>query len=136
MVIETKDFVKLAEDATQELLDWAKEIEQSDATVFERAEALATKLGAHYHRQNGLTEIGFWAPELTGEIMRPRDIYLEVFTPLEEIDWRSPMQTTHFRRDCLRLKQQGEFFWGAIEGMQAGTKDRPGCFYSSWRDVL
>ena len=129
MVIETKDFVKLAEDATQELLDWAKEIEQSDATVFERAEALATKLGAHYHRQNGLTEIGFWAPELTGEIMRPRDIYLEVFTPLEEIDWRSPMQTTHFRRDCLRLKQQGEFFWGAIEGMQAGTKDRPGCFY-------
>jgi len=129
MVIETKAFVKLAEDATQELLDWAREIEQSDATVFERAEALATKLGAHYHRQNGLTEIGFWAPELTGEIMRPRDIYLEVFTPLEEIDWRSPLQTTHFRRDCLRLKQQGEFFWGAIEGMQAGTKDRPGCFY-------
>jgi len=128
MVVETEAFVKLAEDATEELINWVKEIEHSDATIFEKGQAIAKKLGAHY-RQDGLTEIGFWTPELTGEVMRPRDIYLEVFTPLEKIDWRSPVQTVHFRRDCLRLKQQGEFFWGVIAGMKAGNREQAGSFY-------
>ena len=128
MVVETEAFVKLAEDATQELTDWAREIERSEATIFEKGQAIAKKLGAHY-RQDGLTEIGFWTPELTGEVMRPRDIYLEVFTPLEKINWRSQFQTINFRRDCLRLKQQGEFFWGVIAGMKAGNREQAGSFY-------
>ncbi|MEA5508935.1 glucosylglycerol hydrolase [Crocosphaera sp. UHCC 0190] len=118
----------LEETLTQSMLDWVVEIEHSERTVFEKSQALASRLGAHY-RHDGITEIGFWTPELTGEIMQAREIYLEVFTPLKNINWQQQEQTIKVRRDCLQLKQQGEFFWGAIAGMKPGNKEEVGSFY-------
>ena len=86
------------------------------------------KLGAYY-RADGLTEIGFWTPRLIAEVMHERDIYLEVLTPIEEIDWQAPEQTVHFKRETLHLKQQGEYFWGVVSGMRAGNKQQAGSFY-------
>ncbi|MBP0000869.1 MAG: alpha-amylase [Cyanobacteria bacterium SID2] len=120
--------IELVEEATQALLDRAAEIETSEATYFEKSQQLAQYLGAHY-REDGLTEIGFWAPELTAQVMRQKEIYLEVLTPIESIDFRQRQQISRFYRTRLNLVQQGEFFWGVISGMKAGTRDNAGSFY-------
>ena len=129
MVVESKEFLKLLETETKQLVNWVKEVEHSsNLTIFEKSKLIATRLGSHY-RADGLTEVGFWTPELIREVMRPRDIYLEVFTPLGNINWELPQQTIQVRRDCIRLQQEGEFFWGVIKGMKAGTRSKPGSFY-------
>lgn len=120
--------IELVEPATQELLDWATEVDRSEATYFEKGQQLATRLGAHY-RADGLTEFGFWTPELTAQVMRRKEIYLEVLTPCDPVDFRAPQQVVRFRRTRLNLKQQGEFLWGVVAGLQAGTRDRAGSFY-------
>ena len=87
------------------------------------------RLGTHY-REDGLTEIGFWTPELAGEVIQTnRDVFLEVFTPLESINFRATQQKVPCRRDCVELRQQGEFFWGVVSGMRAGTREEMGSFY-------
>ncbi|WP_081942830.1 glucosylglycerol hydrolase [Myxosarcina sp. GI1] len=120
--------VALVEEATGQLLAWATGLESSTNNYLEQVRALATKLGAHY-RADGLTEIGFWVPGLMGDVLHEREIFLEVFTPLDEIDWHNKEQRIRFRRDRLQLEQQGEFIWGVVSGMQAGTRDRTGSFY-------
>ena len=128
VAVKTNYSLSLVETETQKLLDWAIAIEESNATYLEKAQAIARKLGAHY-RADGLTEIGFWTPRLIAEVMHERDIYLEVLTPLEEIDWQAKEQIINFKRDTLHLKQQGEYFWGVVEGMRAGNKEQAGSFY-------
>jgi hypothetical protein len=119
----------LVKDETLALLDWALEITNSDALSFSKGQQLATRLGAHY-RPDGLTEIGFWTPELAGEIMlSERDIYLEVFTPLEAIDFRAAEQQVAMRCDRLPLVQQGEYVWGVVAGLQPGRRDQAGSLY-------
>ncbi|MEM1366934.1 MAG: glucosylglycerol hydrolase [Cyanobacteria bacterium P01_H01_bin.15] len=120
--------LQLVEKYTQELLDWAVEVDRSQATEFAKAQRLVRRLGAHC-RPDGLVEIGFWTPELMGEMMRPRDIYLEVFTPVGKVDWNAPSQTINVRRDVLRLKKQGQFFWGVVSGLKIGTREDAGSFY-------
>lgn len=120
--------IELVEEETEKLLDWVFAIEKSDATYFEKFQALARRLGAHY-RQDGLTEIGFWTPRLMAEVMHEREIYLEVLTPLEKIDWRAKEQIVTFGRDRIILKQHGEYFWGVVSGMRPGNRERAGCFY-------
>jgi hypothetical protein len=128
VIVETKNSLRLVEDETEKLLDWAREIEHSQATYLEKAQALVQRLGAHY-RADGLTEIGFWAPKLISEVMQERDIYLEVLTPLQPIDWRAKEQRITFKRDRLHLKQHGEYFWGVVGGMQPGNREQAGSFY-------
>ncbi|MGB7413193.1 MAG: glucosylglycerol hydrolase [Thermosynechococcaceae cyanobacterium] len=119
----------LVKDETLALLDWALEITNSDALSFRKGQQLATRLGAHY-RPDGLTEIGFWTPELAGEIMlSERDIYLEVFSPLDPIDFRAAEQQVAMRCDRLPLVQQGEYVWGVVAGLQPGRRDQAGSFY-------
>lgn len=128
VVSKTKKSITLVEEETKKLLEWAKEIEESKASYLDKAKAIARRLGAHY-REDGLTEIGFWAPMLISEVMHERDIYLEVLTPIEDIDWQAKEQTVHFKREHLHLKQQGEYFWGVIDGMRAGDRTQSGSFY-------
>ena len=128
VVLQAQQTIQLEEQATQKLLDWALEIEYSHLSYLEKSAALARGLGAHY-REDGLTEIGFWTPELTGEVMRPRAIYLEVFTPNNKIDLRQDTQTIKFKRDRVPLRQQGEYFWGVFSGMQGGTRHQLGSLY-------
>ncbi len=123
-----KSRIKLIEDETQQLLDWAQQVQDSDETIFNKAKTLATRLGAHY-RSDGLTEIGFWAPELGADMFQPKNIYLEVFTPLDRIDPQSTNQKVRVRREHLYLEKQGEYFWGVFSGIKAGTKDEFGSFY-------
>lgn len=127
-MVATAARIQILETETQALLDWAEQVQQSDDTLFNQAKTLATRLGAHY-RDDGLTEIGFWAPELGADMVQPKNIYLEIFTPKQKIDPTQANQKVIFRRDYLELHKQGEYFWGVLSGMKPGTRDELGSFY-------
>jgi hypothetical protein len=128
VLVEVSQEIELVQKETGKLLAWVSAIESSGNSYLEQAKAIVRKLGAHY-RSDGLTEIGFWVPGLMGDALHEREIYLEVFTPLEPIDWCSQEQRIGFRRDRVNLEQQGEFIWGVVSGMTPGTKEQAGCFY-------
>ena len=127
-MVATAAHIQLLETETQELVDWAEAVHSSDETLFHKAQTLATHLGTHY-RSDGLTEIGFWAPELGADMVQPKNIFLEIFTPKKKIDPTRLTQKVIFRRDYVELAKQGEYFWGVLEGMKPGTKDELGSFY-------
>lgn len=127
-MVATAAQIRLLEPETQALVEWADAVQHSDETLYHKAQTLATRLGAHY-RADGLTEVGFWAPELGADMVQPKNIYLEIFTPKKAIDPTRPTQQAIFRRDYVELAKQGEYFWGVIEGMRPGTKDAIGSFY-------
>jgi len=129
MVATSVSPIQLVEEDTQKLLDWAHEVQASDETLFKKAQHLASKLGAHYRPIDGLTEIGFWAPELGADMIQPKNIYLEIFTPKKAIDPSKPTQKVVFRRDSIHLEKQGEYFWGVLSGMKPGTPEAFGSFY-------
>ena len=128
MTTEVDRSIRLVSKETGKLLAWASGLEGSTNSYLEQVQALSQKLGAHY-RSDGLTEIGFWVPGLMRDVLHERDFYLEVFTPLETIDWRSKEQRISFKRDRIHLEQQGEFSWGVVAGMQPGTREQAGSFY-------
>ncbi len=121
--------IELDAAATEALLAWAVEVAGSKDTYFEIGQKLAKRLGAH-PIADGLTEIGFWAPELAGQILpTERSIYLEVFTPLGPVDFSAAEQQVPFRCDCVEVSLQGEFVWAVVRGMQPGSRDRLGSLY-------
>jgi hypothetical protein len=128
-MVATTARIQLVDDETQALMDWAIAVHESDDTYFHKSQQIARRLGAHY-RADGMTEIGFWTPRLASEVIQSeRDIFLEVFTPLDPIDFRTQEQTVRFQCDRIPLPQQGEFVWGVLSGMQPGQRDRAGSFY-------
>lgn len=128
VVVTVDTSIKLVPEATGKLLAWASGLEGSTNTYLEQTKAIARRLGAYY-RPDGLTEIGFWVPGLIRDVLHEREIYLEVFTPLDPINWQEKEQTIKFKRDRLNLEQQGEYIWGVVSGMRAGTRERAGSFY-------
>ncbi|NEQ42407.1 MAG: alpha-amylase [Leptolyngbya sp. SIOISBB] len=101
----------------------------SDDTYFGRGQRLAKRLGAHY-RRDGLTEFGFWTPELTADVIQSeRLLELEIFTPLKPVNFRDPLQVIEFQRDLVPLRQQGEFLWAVVTGVKAGNRNTAGSFY-------
>ncbi|CAK6689245.1 glucosylglycerol hydrolase [Synechococcus sp. CBW1107] len=120
--------IELVAGATAELLTWAEAIESSDATTFEKARLLATRLGAR-GRADGLTEIGFWTPELSTGVIQPKNIVLEVFTPRQAIDPALADQEVRFRRDYVQLEKQGDYHWGVLRGLQQGNREIIGSLY-------
>ncbi len=125
--------VKLQEPETEALLAWAVSTAGSKATYFEIGQQLARRLGAHVRKRpeaGDLVELGFWVPELTGQILpAERYIYLEVFTPLVDVDFSQPQQQVPFRYECVEVPLQGEFVWAVVSGMQVGSRDRLGSLY-------
>ncbi|MGF1520820.1 MAG: glucosylglycerol hydrolase [Leptolyngbyaceae cyanobacterium] len=129
MAVKRIPNIGLVEDETQTLLNWAASVMASDETYFSRGQRLAKRLGVHY-RRDGLTEFGFWTPELTANVIQSeRTLELEIFTPLEPIDFRNPRQTVRFQRDLVPVAQQGEFLWAVVSGVRAGRRNKVGSFY-------
>ncbi|MEM9002657.1 MAG: glucosylglycerol hydrolase [Cyanobacteria bacterium P01_F01_bin.86] len=129
MAVKRIPNIGLVEDETQTLLNWAASVAASDETYFSRGQRLAKRLGAHY-RRDGLTEFGFWTPELTANVIQSeRTLELEIFTPLEPINFLEPRQTNQFQRDLVPVAQQGEFLWAVVSGVRAGNRHTAGSFY-------
>jgi len=121
--------IKLSEAETEALMAWAIATDESNDTMFEKGQQLAQRLGAH-PREDGLVEIGFWVPELAGQILpAERNIYLEIFTPLEPVDFNLAEQEQLFRYECVEVPLQGEFVWAVVEGLTVGARDRLGSLY-------
>lgn len=135
--------IVLVEAATQAFWRWVAALTDSDQDCFGRAQTLATRLGAYY-RSDGLTEIAFWVPDLSqavdpslngatrnhyDQIQQAKDIYLEVLTPLEPLDFRAPRQVIPFRCDRVPLKRQQDYFFGVFSGLHPGTREQAGSFY-------
>jgi len=119
----------LVDDETHAVVEWASAVMASDATYFQRGQRLAQRLGAHY-RRDGLTEFGFWTPELAADVIQSeRTLELEIFTPTTPIDFQAPQQTVTFRCDRVPMVQQGEFVWAVVAEVRPGTRDRAGSFY-------
>ncbi|MEL6260674.1 MAG: glucosylglycerol hydrolase [Cyanobacteria bacterium J06626_6] len=130
MVIALAKRIRFVEDETHSLVEWADSIHRATTTTyFEKAQQISHRLGANY-RSDRLTEIGFWTPELAGDIIQSEHkLELEIFTPIDPIDFRKPEQQVKFKRDRIPVIKQGEYVWAVIYGLQAGTRDQAGCFY-------
>ncbi|MFE4108065.1 glucosylglycerol hydrolase [Almyronema epifaneia] len=128
-MVATVSQIQLVTDETQKLLNWASQVHSSERSVFEKAQLLATRLGAHYRPDDGFTEIGFWAPELGADMVQPKNIYLELLTPKQSIEPTRSVQTIRFHRSAVQLEKQGEYFWGVLAGVKAGTPQSFGSFY-------
>ncbi len=120
--------IQLESEPTAALLAWAEAVEAGEGTLFEKARLLATRLGAHV-RPDGLVEIGFWTPELSGDVIQPKNIQLEVFTPRQTIDPSLAEQTVRFHRDYLQLEKWGDYHWGVISGLRVGDATTIGSLY-------
>ena len=127
--VRTAANLRLVDDETQTLLHWAASVMASEDTYFGRGQRLAKRLGSHY-RRDGLTEFGFWTPELIGDVIQSeRSLELEIFTPLTPIHFQEPRQTVEFQRDLVPVAQQGEFLWAVVAGVKAGNRTTAGSFY-------
>jgi hypothetical protein len=132
---------QLIKDATAQLADWASKI-QADLDPFPAAQQLVTRLGAHW--RNGHAEFGFWVPELSEQEIPPENIWLEILTPLDTIDFHATEQQLDFRRHLLRLQPVGGYLWGAVSGLTPGSRTQVGDFYrlkvqtpaGEWRTII
>ncbi|MFO7834250.1 MAG: glucosylglycerol hydrolase, partial [Halohasta sp.] len=108
---------QLRPQPTADRLDWQAEIE-ADHAPFEAAQRIAPHLGAH-PQDDGTVEVGFWTPAIVDAGIPESDVYLEVFTPTDEVDLTAEETIAEFERHRVPLRRCGEYHWGVIEGMQA-----------------
>jgi len=100
-----------------------------EITIFEARQQLSRLLGAQFDPDSGLTSFGFWAPDLNRERIAHKDVQLELFTPIEEIDLTRPRQAVLFRRERVSLENEGDYWWGVVEGVVAGSREALGALY-------
>lgn len=118
---------QLIEAATAALIDRAVQDRAEADSPFSAARRIVTRLGAHV--VNGRAEIGYWVPERVEQAIPPDQVWLEILTPLEPLDFALPQQTLRFHRQHIQLMPDGEFLWGVIDGMIPGSRDVIGSLY-------
>ena len=116
------------ESATFTLLDWVQRVDRTHADAFVTAQRWVLRMGAHL-RDDGMAEVGLWAPELDGDGTHAEDAVLEILTPPPDLDLTAPDQIVSFRRDTVQLRRHRDVCWGVVEGMRPGTRDTVGSFY-------
>jgi hypothetical protein len=114
---------------TEELLNWAAEVENTAVSPFTLAQQVTRRLGAHWRADLNATDVGFWLPEIGEQVLDPAQVFLEVFTPLDEIDFQVEVQKVAWRRERVNLRLQGEYAWGVVAGMTPGQREQAGSFY-------
>lgn len=121
---------ELDEAATRELLEEVAAIEADDeVSLFVRRQRLARLLGAHHDPDTGLTRFGFWAPEISEARIEAHAVALELFTPLERIDFDADRVAGNFHRTRVSLEPVGDWWWAVVANVRAGTKERAGAMY-------
>lgn len=96
-------------------------------TSFSEARKVAEFLGATYSSTGCL--FGVWAPEIEERGLDPESFRLELFSPLEAIDFRSTGQRVRFRKEMIPMVKKSSFFWVLLEDVQGGRKEKAGDFY-------
>ena len=117
----------ILEQETAALCQWARQ-QRNDRPAFEAARVIAGRLGGQVVA-DGTAAFGFWLPEVRERGIHPKCVFLEVFEPPGEVDFRLPMQELSFRRHLLPLADDEDYFWVAVSGLTAGTRERVGALY-------
>src|SRR5690606_30772529 len=107
---------------SERLLEQANAIRTDPGhTVFENRRRLARLLGARHDPDRGTTSFGFWAPDFSEARLPDRAVALEIFTPLDPVDFTARRVAATFRRDLVPLLRDGDYWWGVLDGVRAGT---------------
>jgi hypothetical protein len=121
------------EAETEVLVSHASEALRKEPTAFEAARKIAGLLGAN--RDGDLCRIGFWAPEMLEHRVPDGDVFLEVLDSTAPLDLALSRQAVTFRRSLIPVERIDAYCFAAVEGMQPGTREQVGSFYSLvWRD--
>lgn len=121
---------RLHEAETEALAAQARALlDDPELTSFDARRAIVRLLGAHHDPDTGLTRFGFWAPELGIARVAERDVALELFTPLDPVDFGSPRLAVTVQRRLVPLTGVGDYHFAVVAGVQAGRADRAGAFY-------
>ena len=120
----------LDQRATRALVRWCDEVHRAALSPFAASQQVARRLGAR--PADGLTEVGFWAPSAAHQ---GATVWLELLTPLQPVDLNAPEQRLQLDRQLIPLARSGEFYWGAVEGLTAGSRLKLGTLYQArWQD--
>jgi hypothetical protein len=119
----------LLPEPTEALLNWAAEEGETAVSPFTLAQQLTRRLGAHWRADLNAAEVGFWLPEIDEQGLDPAQVFLEIFTPLDDIDFQADVQEVTWRRERVGLRLQGEYAWGVVAGMTPGRREQVGSFY-------
>ena len=114
--------------ATSALLDWVRRVDRTHDDAFATARRWVSRMGTRL-RDDGMVEVGLWAPELGQDEVHADDAVLEILTPPPDLDLTAPDQTVFVRRDTVQLRRHRDVCWGVVEGMRPGTRDTVGSFY-------
>lgn len=127
-MITTSGQFTLLREATQDFIAEIRTIQAQAETDFDGAREIVRYLGAH-PLGDGTTRFGFWTPVLKEIEIPPECVFLEFFTPLQDIDFAQSDQTVKFRRDRLNVLLDGEFAWAVVDGAVAGHRETIGSLY-------
>lgn len=119
----------LLPEPTEALLNWAAAVAETAVSPFSHAQQLTRHLGAHWRDDLHAAEVGFWLPEISEQALDPARVFLEIFIPLDEIDFQADVQEVAWRRERVNLRVQGEYAWGVVAGMRPGQRQQVGSFY-------
>lgn len=119
--------------ATEAMAEWTLETLQAGHSALETARLIAERLGAH--RRGDVCEAMFWVPELQESRVSEGDIFIEVLDIEGEATLVRSRQELSFRRTRIPVARIDAWCMAAIDGMQAGSRETIGSFYSLvWRD--
>lgn len=94
---------------------------------FEKARLTARSLGAQPLKDKRGVRFGFWQP--SWQEIPLKNIFLELWIPLEDLNFALPLQRGKFRRLSLPLQRRGALLWSIVEGLPLGTETQSGAFY-------
>ncbi|WP_435186396.1 glucosylglycerol hydrolase [Halobellus sp. EA9] len=123
------DEPRLLDGATDDLLAWHRDVVARRDDDFEAAKPLVRRLGAHV-TDDGHARVGFWTPDVVEAGVPAEDVYLEVLTPPADLDpGVTDAREVAFDRALVPLEREGEYHWGVVAGMRAGTRETVGSLY-------
>ena len=126
--------VSIHELLTLEAIKSVKEIIHKNS-VYEAAKQITREYLGVRKIDLSLVLFGFWVPGLVnGDLKGKADqITLEIFTPLDPVDFRALKKnetaTVTFQRDEVQLAAVDDYMIAVVENVSIGTKHRAGSFY-------
>jgi len=115
----------LIADKTKELSDWCDTIIAESGLSYGAAKQILKKLGGNFESESGESIFGIWIPQVADSI----PVQIEIFEPLNEINFSSDTQHVSFRRFQFQMNRSHDFAWAAVGELQAGTAEQTGHFY-------
>ncbi len=130
-----RSYIAIEESLTKTFTRTLRDILENGPSRYEAIKNIARDyLGARKIAEKTVL-FGFWMPGIvSGNLQGKADqIKLEIFTPLEEIDFRAIKQgqglSVPFQRDTVSLNSVDDYLVGVVHGLRIGSGTSAGSFY-------